>query len=176
MYFAVRVLVALLTFAQVVSAVPALAQSSSVNTSQTAPVSQSEDPSVVENNEGEDGTENLAEEFNLPPRLLDPHIDTELLELLLLPLNEGELASASAAWQRIVQQQVQKVVDQTVRVRETEGETADLFRNRVTELTEDRRHMFNNFVVVLNSWQKKGGSEDEIAKYRAYRNEVPLDL
>lgn len=124
---------------------------------------------------GEIDIEALAQEFGLPERILTPLVDTEQLELLLLPLTEEQLARASAAWQRIVQEQTSDVVDATLKVAEAEGETADLFRERVAELAEARRHMFDNFVVVLNSWQKKGGNEEEINKYRAYRSSIIID-
>jgi len=67
------------------------------------------------------------------------------------------------------------VVDVTLRVSEMDGETADLFRGRVAKLAEERRHLFDNFVLVLNDWQKKGGNADEIAKYRAYRSSIIID-
>lgn len=117
----------------------------------------------------------LAEEFGLPARILEPSIESEQLELLLLPLTESQLAGAAEAWQRIVQEQTQDVVDATLRVSGTGGETADLFRERVADLAEQRRHMFENFMIVLSDWQKKGGNVDEIAKYRAYRNSIIID-
>lgn len=133
------------------------------------------DPTPSLTSSGEIDIEALAEEFELPSRILTPLIDNEQLELLLLPLTEEQLASASAAWQRIVQEQTQDVVDATLKVGEADGETADLFRERVAEIAEARRHMFANYIVVLNSWQKKGGSEEEIAKYRAYRNSIIIE-
>ncbi len=130
-------------------------------------------PNLVSSDEID--VEALAREFGLPERILMPLIDKEQLELLLLPLTEQQLAQASAAWQLIVQDQTSDVVDATLKVGDAEGETADLFRERVAELAETRRHMFDNFVVVLNSWQKKGGNEEEINKYRAYRSSIIID-
>ena len=135
----------------------------------------SDDPTPSLTNAGEIDIDALAKEFNLPSHILDPRIESERLELLLLPLTETQLAAASEAWQRIVQEQTQDVVDATLRVSELDGETADIFRERVAELADERRHMFDNFVLVLNDWQKKGGSADEIAKYRAYRSAIIID-
>ena len=174
-HFAVRIFVVFLTTALFLTSQAAFAQSQDVTTQQTPGISQGNDQPQVTSTSDEVSAESLAEEFDLPVRVLDPLIEKELLELLLLPLTEEQLASASAAWQRIVQQQTQEVVDATVRISETEGETADLFRDRVTELAEARRHMFDNYIVVLNSWQKKGGDEDAIAKYRAYRSSIIID-
>ena len=175
LHFAIRLLVVFLTTAQFLSVQTALAQSQDITNPQTAPASQNDDLSQSSTVSDDTNADSLAEEFDLPVRVLDPLIDKGLLELLLLPLTEEQLASASAAWQRIVQQQTQEVVDATVKIGETEGETADLFRDRVTELAEDRRHMFDNYIVVLNSWQKKGGNEEEIAKFRAYRSSIIID-
>lgn len=174
-HFAVRIFVVFLTTALFLTSQAAFAQSQDETTQQTPGISQGDDQPQVTSTSDEVSAESLAEEFDLPVRVLDPLIEKELLELLLLPLTEEQLASASAAWQRIVQQQTQEVVDATVRISETEGETADLFRDRVTELAEARRHMFDNYIVVLNSWQKKGGDEDAIAKYRAYRSSIIID-
>ena len=175
LHFATRLFAVFLTMTQILSVQSALAQSQDITPRQEAPASQNDDQSQVSTASDDANAVSLAEEFDLPARVLDPLIDKELLELFLLPLTEEQLASASAAWQRIVQQQTQEVVDATVKIGETEGETADLFRDQVTELAEDRRHMFDNYIVVLNSWQKKGGNEDEIAKYRAYRNSIIID-
>lgn len=143
---------------------------------QTAPGPDlTEDPTPNLTAAGELDIEALAAEFNLPTHILNPRVDRERLELLLLPLTEKQLAAAAEAWQRIVQEQTQDVVDATLRVGEMEGETANLFRERVAELAEQRRHYFDNFVVVLNDWQKKGGDADEIAKYRAYRSSIIID-
>lgn len=149
-------------------------QAQTTDTGDTAQT-QSEDPTPTLNDQGELDIDALAAEFELPPHILNPRVDSERLELLLLPLTEKQLASASEAWQRIVQEQTQDVVDATLRVSELTGETADLFRERVAELAEERRHLFDNFVIVLNDWQKKGGDADEIAKYRAYRSSIIID-
>ncbi len=91
----------------------------------------SEDPTPSLTNAGEIDIDALAKEFNLPSHILNPRIESERLELLLLPLTETQLAAASEAWQRIVQEQTQDVVDATLRVSELDGETADIFRERV---------------------------------------------
>jgi small conductance mechanosensitive channel len=135
----------------------------------------SEDPTPMLTEAGEIDIDELAKEFNLPSRILNPRVESQRLELLLLPLTEKQLAAASEAWQRIVQEQTQDVVNATLRVSEMDGETADLFRGRVAKLAEERRHLFDNFVLVLNDWQKKGGNADEIAKYRAYRSSIIID-
>lgn len=140
---------------------------------QTADTSEDPTPTVTES--GELDIDALAAEFDLPTRILNPRVDNERLELLLLPLTEKQLAAAAEAWQRIVQEQTEDVVEATLRVAEMDGETADLFRERVAELAEERRHYFDNFVIVLNDWQKKGGDPDEIAKYRAYRSSIIID-
>lgn len=151
---------------------PALAQTSS-GVDQTEV--QSSDPTPNLNASGEIDLKALAREFDLPVHILTPRIESGRLELLLLPLTEKQLAAAAEAWQRIVQEQTQDVVDATLRVGEMSGETADLFREQVTDLAEERRHYFDNFVIVLNDWHKKGGDADEIAKYRAYRSSIIID-
>jgi len=93
---------------------------------------QSEDPTPTLNASGELDLEALAAEFNLPSHILNPRVDSERLELLLLPLTEKQLSAAAEAWQRIVQEQTQDVVNATLRVGEMSGETADLFRERLS--------------------------------------------
>ena len=136
---------------------------------------QPEDPTPTLTDTGEIDVDAMAKEFNLPSNILNPRIENERLELLLLPLTEKQLSAASEAWQRIVQEQTQDVVNATLRVLEMDGETADLFRGNVAKLSEERRHLFDNFALVLNDWQKKGGNADEIAIYRAYRSSIIID-
>jgi small conductance mechanosensitive channel len=151
---------------------PAFAQTTEAVSGQAAP---SQDPTPTLTEAGEIDIDALAREFDLPSHILNPRIDAGRLELLLLPLTEPQLASASEAWQRIVQEQTQDVVNATLRISEMEGETADLFRERVAQLADERRHMFDNFTIVLNGWQKKGGDADQIAKYRAYHSSIIID-
>lgn len=123
------------------------------------------DPASTLAEDGEIDVDALAEEFGLPARLLTPLVKGEQLELLLLPLTEPQLAASAEAWQCIVQEQTQDVVDATLRVNEATGETADRFQKKVADLAEARRHMFDNFIIVLNNWQKKGGNAEDIANF-----------
>ena len=124
---------------------------------------------------GEFDPAKLAEQYGLPERLLDPNVDKSTLELLLLPLTEHELGAASAAWQQIVKGQTEEVVEASLTIEDTSGELAHVFRARVAELVEERRGLFENFMLVVTDWEKKGGDADQIEKYRLYRSSILID-
>lgn len=119
--------------------------------------------------------EKLSAEYGVPARILDPDIDKDALGLRLLPLTEPELGAAAAAWQQIVKGQTEEVVDASLVVNATEGDLADSFRERVGDLVEERRALFEKFMLVVTDWEKKGGDEDLIEKYRLYRSSILID-
>ena len=117
----------------------------------------------------------LAKKFGLPAPILDPNVETDSLELLLLPLTEPELGAASAAWQQIVKGQTEEVVDATLNVDHSGGKLADSYRHTVGKLVEERRALFEKFMLVVTDWEKKGGDAEQIDKYRMYRSSILID-
>ena len=98
LHFATRLFAVFLTMTQILSVQSAFAQSQDITPRQEAPASQNDDQSQVSTASDDANAVSLAEEFDLPARVLDPLIDKELLELFLLPLTEEQLASPNAAY------------------------------------------------------------------------------
>ena len=56
-----------------------------------------------------------------------------------------------------------------------EGPIEDFVRENLSELALQRKRLFDNYNVVVDAWEKKGGSADEIAVYRAYRSAIIIE-
>lgn len=107
-----------------------------------------------------------------PAGLDDPAIDLDELRMRLIPLTVDQLAALADAWQGIVAQQTQAVVDETISVSKLPEEQRDASRERVVDLTDARDDGFDRFTAVVSNFAKKGGDEAAIATYRAYRSSI----
>ena len=111
----------------------------------------------------------------LPAEVLNPKIDPQELELRLVPMTKDELAALAAEWQAIVKTKTEEVMAQQIQISRTEGAAEDAARDRLTELSQERKALFDKYSKVVSAWEKKGGDEAEIATYRAYRNAILID-
>jgi small conductance mechanosensitive channel len=98
--------------------------------------------------------------------LADPDIPREELELRLIPLTAAEHEELAEAWLAIVRAKTEAVVEQQLLVRGEDDDAAGTASDRIAELTEERRQLFDKFSVVLDSWVTKGGDTDVVMSYR----------
>ncbi len=115
------------------------------------------------------------EETGLPIEVLDPALPTEELELRLVPLTQEELGSLSTVWLEIVRQKTEEVMAAQVAIFRTEGTVEDAAREKLTELVNIRKDLFDKFSKVVTAWEKKGGDEAMIAELRAYRASIIVE-
>jgi small conductance mechanosensitive channel len=111
----------------------------------------------------------------LPAEVLNPQIDPQELELRLVPMTVDELAALAAQWQAIVKTKTEEVMAQQIQISRTEGAAEEAARDQLTELSQDRKALFDKYSKVVSAWEKKGGDEAEIATFRAYRNAILID-
>ena len=111
----------------------------------------------------------------LPPRLLDPEIDTKELDYRLVPLTKEELAALAAEWLAIVKAKTEEVMEAQIAISQTEGKVEEAARDRLTELVAERKSMFDKYANIVSAWEKKGGDEAAIAEYRAYHNAIIVE-
>lgn len=111
-----------------------------------------------------------------PATLADPAIDPARLTLRLIPLTAEELEALAAEWLAIVRDSTAQVVEQQIRINETEADMVEqAARDRLTELTTERRTLFDNYARVLDAWEIKGGDTEAIAGYRTYRSAIIVE-
>lgn len=111
----------------------------------------------------------------LPEEVLDSTIEVTELQYRLIPLTKDELAALAAEWLQIVKAKTQEVALTQVEISQTEGDVADEMRERLAELTTERKQLFDNYEEVVSAWEKKGGDEAAIAEYRAYQNSIIVE-
>ncbi len=105
------------------------------------------------------------------PALTDPSIDPGELELRLIPLTRDDLAALAPVWLDIVKAKTQAVIDQQIAISRSDGADPEA-RATLDRLADERRRLFDDYTLVVDAWEKKGGDPDTIATYRTYRNSV----
>ena len=120
-----------------------------------------------------------ANEPTVPQAILAPGIEIDELALRLTPLTVAELAAAAEAWRDIVKAKTEEVVSAQIAANEAKDDNNDAVeqqaRQQLTELAEARGALFDRYSTVVNSWEKKGGNEEAIAEFRAYRNSIIVE-
>ena len=111
----------------------------------------------------------------LPPQVTDTSLDIQELTLRLVPLTKDELAQAAAEWLGIVKAKTEEVVEAQIAAAKAEGAAAEAARERLGEITQERKGLFDAYATVIDSWEKKGGDEAAVAEYRAYRSSIIVE-
>ncbi|MEO1459044.1 MAG: mechanosensitive ion channel domain-containing protein [Pseudomonadota bacterium] len=111
----------------------------------------------------------------LPPQVTDTSLDIQELTLRLVPLTKDELAQAAAEWLGIVKAKTEEVVEAQIAAAKAEGAAAEAARERLGEITQERKSLFDAYATVVDSWEKKGGDEAAVAEYRAYRSSIIVE-
>lgn len=134
-------------------------------------------PSLAQSTVPQNAEAQTAETANQSPpaAVTDQPADAAELIIRLLPLTVDELKTTAEAWLNIVKAKTQEMVDMQVSIMQSQGAVEDFARDRLTELATDRKRLFENYNVVVDAWEKKGGNADEIAVYRAYRSAIIVE-
>ncbi len=114
-------------------------------------------------------------ETGLSKEVLDPEIGTAELELRLVPLTRDELEILAGKWLDIVREKTEQVMAAQIAISKSQDTLEDASRERLTELTTERRSLFDKFSKVINEWDRKGGDKDKVAIHRAYRTAVIVE-
>ncbi len=120
-----------------------------------------------------------ANEPIVPQAIVAPDIVVDELALRLTPLTVAELAAAAEAWRDIVKAKTEELVSAQIAANEAKDDKNDAVeqqaRQQLTELAEARGALFDRYSTVVSSWEKKGGNEEAIAEFRAYRNSIIVE-
>ncbi len=102
------------------------------------------------------------------PDATDASVPLGDLELLLLPLTKPELAELAGQWQQNVKTHLTKIAHLTLALRDATNDEAEQIRDQLLNLTGAQSDLMGNYVTVLDEWELKGGSEEEIYSHRTY--------
>lgn len=120
-----------------------------------------------------------ADKPTVPQEILAPDIAIDELALRLTPLTIAELAAAAEAWRDIVKDKTEELVSVQIAANNAKDDdndaAAEQAREQLAKLAEARGALFDRYSTVVNSWEKKGGNEDAIAEFRAYRNSIIVE-
>ena len=111
----------------------------------------------------------------LSSHLLDAEIDTIELEYRLNPLTKDELDALAGEWLGIVKSKTEEVMAAQIAIHKAQDTIEDAARDKLTELTKERRALFNKYAKVISAWEKKGGNAEKIAGYRAYQSAIIVE-
>ncbi len=105
-----------------------------------------------------------------------PGVAIEDLKQLLVPLTAAELASLAEVWQRNLQAALERGVTLNLSLQDASEQDADAIREQIVVATEQRSALQAKYNAVLDAWQRKGGSEDELKPHRAYLSALTTDV
>jgi small conductance mechanosensitive channel len=114
-------------------------------------------------------------EIHLSPEITRPGIDPAELSLRLIPLTKDELRKLTEVWAQLVKSKTEEVIETQISISQREGQAGAAARDRLIQLGDERKRLFDKFSAVVNAWEQKGGDEKAIADYRAYRNAIIIE-
>lgn len=111
----------------------------------------------------------------LPAVVLDPEIDPQELEYRLVPLTKAELAILTKTWLTIVKSKTEEVMAAQIAIYKTNDNIEDAARTKLTELTHERRALFDKYSKIISAWEKKGGDPEEIQEFKDYESAILVE-
>lgn len=130
------------------------------------------------------GTAALAQtESNTPdieattlPSASDPDISPETLAILLTPMMADQLAELSAEWQQIVMQNAEQSASISLQVLGGSEAAQPQLREQLVALSDRQGGVTDNYILVLDAWERKGGPAEEIEAHRVYLSAFRVEL
>jgi small conductance mechanosensitive channel len=113
-----------------------------------------------------------ATEVDRPVAQTTPDMTLDELRVRLAPLTRAQLADESAAWLGFAQLRARATADKLVAIAKSSGEQQAQLRAGLAPLIDARRRVFDQFEIVLQAWEIKGGDATAIADYRRYMSAV----
>jgi len=109
---------------------------------------------------------------DLPPATIDPDTSLEILEMLLVPLTEEDLAALAAEWRAIVKGYISELADLQVVVASGTDTESEAAREKWLQLTDQQKTLFKKYATVLDAWEEKGADEEDLKKFQRYRTAI----
>jgi small conductance mechanosensitive channel len=110
-----------------------------------------------------------------PEELDNLSIGAEELQLRVIPLTADQLAPLADAWLEHAQAATQAAIDKRLEIRSAEGSAEEALRQERLALLAERDLVFEKFVTVISSFERKGGDPAEVAAMRGYLSAVEIE-
>lgn len=107
-----------------------------------------------------------AQETEQTSPLSKPLVSEEVLALSLDPMTKEDLEKEAAAWQERVKAKAQEIVDLEIKSLDGEGDRSAI-NETLIKLREEKSQLVNRTLLVLDSYELKGGDAADARKYIA---------
>ena len=114
-------------------------------------------------------------ETGLTHEVLNSAIDSQELDLRLIPMTKPELELLAEKWLEIVREKTEEVMSAQIAISRTEGAVEDAARKNLADLALERGLLFDKYSKVISALEKKGGDPALVSEYRAYRSSVIVE-
>jgi small conductance mechanosensitive channel len=105
----------------------------------------------------------------------DPSIDLEELQLRVIPLTADQLAPLAAAWLEHARAATHAAIDKRLEIRSAGESEEEALRQERLALLAERDLVFEKFLTIISSYERKGGDPAEVAAMRGYLSAVEIE-
>lgn len=102
------------------------------------------------------------------PSAADQTILPDVLAILLPPMTAEELAGLASEWQKTVKQNAEETASLNLAVLRSSEAEATVLREQIVSLNDRQTVLIDNYTLVLDAWELKGGGVEEIEVHRVY--------
>jgi small conductance mechanosensitive channel len=104
-----------------------------------------------------------------------PDTPADQLALRLSPLTAEDLAAEARAWQALLKERTQALVELRIALRSAEGEDAKRLTDAILDLGTRRAALSSGLGEILTAWEAKGGDPEKIEPFRKYVSAVSTE-
>lgn len=112
------------------------------------------------------------DELPIAPELAQPQVSVEELAIRLVPLTQEQLANLAVVWLGLSQEATQVIADQQASFLADPSLATEEAYQTLARAVETRAARLERFMMVVDSYELKGGDPDRISQWRAYRDGV----
>ena len=109
------------------------------------------------------------------PDAASPDISSDALDILTVPMTSAELSELATLWQDHLRSHLEDIAQLNVELLTASGARAETVRSEVTALTEAQQDLQENYNIVINAWQRKGGAEEDLAPHQTYLDALRVE-
>lgn len=118
-----------------------------------------------------DGNESIQVELDA----LDTDISNDELTILIVPLTAEDLSELAAAWQSNLKTSLESFAVLNLQLSRASEARGEQIREQLATATESQSSVLENYVTVLDGWERKGASTEDLAPHRAYVAALRVD-
>lgn len=100
--------------------------------------------------------------------VIDPNVDLQNLAIMMVPLTATELVEVANKWQGNIQSELAEIAKVNLAVVSATDAQSDALRDELIKLTEEQAVLQTKYESVLEAWQSKGGTPEELQPHYDY--------